>query len=82
VVGLALLDPQLRRDLGIVAAYLRDEALGVLEADECLDGIAQRGAKVQCPSSTAWPRASEARSSESEAPHASASASPLGSRHS
>ena len=32
----ALLDPQLRRNLGIVAAHLPDEALGVFAADEHL----------------------------------------------
>ena len=32
-----LLDPQLRRELGIVAAHLLDEALGVLAADEHLE---------------------------------------------
>ena len=39
---LPLLDPQLARELGIVAAHLLDEALGVLAAEEDLDGVAQR----------------------------------------
>ena len=39
---LSLLDPQLRRELGIVAAYLLDEALGVLAADERLDRVTER----------------------------------------
>ena len=39
---LALLDPQLRRHLVIVAAHLLDEPLGVLEADERLDRVAER----------------------------------------
>jgi len=33
-IQLALLDPELRRDLGIVTAHLLDEPLGVLAADE------------------------------------------------
>ena len=39
---LALLDPQLRRDLGIVAAHLLDEPLSVLAADEHLELDAER----------------------------------------
>ena len=38
----ALLDPQVARELGIVAAHHLDEALGVLAADERLDGLAER----------------------------------------
>jgi hypothetical protein len=38
----ALLDPQVARDVGIVSANLLDEALGVLATDEHLDGVAQR----------------------------------------
>jgi Domain of unknown function (DUF1918) len=41
-VQLALLDPQLRCHLGIVASNLLDEALRVLAADEGLDGVAER----------------------------------------
>ena len=33
----ALLDPDLRRDLGIVAAHLLDEPLGVLATNEHLE---------------------------------------------
>ena len=39
---LPLLDPQLRRNLGIVTAHLLDKPLGVLTADERLDCIAER----------------------------------------
>ncbi len=39
---LSLLDPQPRRDLGIVAANLLDEPLGVLAADEHLKLDAER----------------------------------------
>ena len=39
---LALLDPELRRDLRIVAAHLLDEALGVLAPDEHLELDAER----------------------------------------
>ena len=38
---LSLLDPQVLRELGIVITHLFDEALGVLAADERLDGVAQ-----------------------------------------
>jgi len=31
----ALLDPELRRDLGIVAPHLLDEPLGVLRGESC-----------------------------------------------
>jgi hypothetical protein len=31
----ALLDPELRRDLGIVARHLLDEPLGVLRGESC-----------------------------------------------
>jgi hypothetical protein len=41
---LALLDPQVARDLGIVAANLLDEALGVLATGEHLELDAERGA--------------------------------------
>jgi hypothetical protein len=34
---LPLLDPQVARELGIVAPYLLDEAFGVFAADERLD---------------------------------------------
>jgi hypothetical protein len=36
-----LFDPQVARELGIVAPYLLDEALGVLATDECFDSVAQ-----------------------------------------
>ncbi len=39
---LALLDPQVARELGIVDPNLLDEALGVLAADERVDGVAVR----------------------------------------
>ena len=39
---LPLLDPQVARELGIVAADLPDEALGVLVAEERLDGVSER----------------------------------------
>jgi hypothetical protein len=39
---LALLDPQVTREVGIVAGHLLDQALRVPAADECLDGVAQR----------------------------------------
>ena len=39
---LALLDPQVRREFGLVAPYLFDEALGVLAADEHLKLDAER----------------------------------------
>jgi hypothetical protein len=39
---LPLLNPQLRRDLGIVATHVRDEPLRVLARDEHLDRIAER----------------------------------------
>ena len=39
---LALLDPEIARELGIVAPDLGEEALGVLTADEGLDGVAER----------------------------------------
>ncbi len=41
-LDLPLLDPQVARELGIVAANLLDEALGVLAANERLDGVAER----------------------------------------
>jgi hypothetical protein len=41
-VELPLLDPQWHHKLGIIASDLVDEALGVLAADEDLDGIAQQ----------------------------------------
>ena len=39
-VKLALLDPDVDRELAIVAADLLDEALGVLAPHESLDGVA------------------------------------------
>ena len=39
---LALLDPQVARELGVVAADLLDEALGVLSADVDLERVAER----------------------------------------
>ncbi len=39
---LPFLDPQVARELGVVTANLLDEALGVLAADERLDGVAER----------------------------------------
>ena len=39
---LPLLDPELRRHLGIVASHLLDEPLGVLSADEHLEGVTER----------------------------------------
>jgi hypothetical protein len=39
---LALVDPQVRRELGIVATHLIDETLGVLAAAERLDGVTER----------------------------------------
>jgi hypothetical protein len=36
---LPLLDPQVARELGIISAYLLDEALGILAAKEGLDGV-------------------------------------------
>jgi hypothetical protein len=39
---LALLDPHLRRHLGLVAAHLLDEAFGVLASDEYLELDAER----------------------------------------
>jgi hypothetical protein len=37
-----LLDPQVARELRLVASYLLDEALGILAPDERLDGIVER----------------------------------------
>ena len=37
-----ILDPQVARELGIVAAHLLDEPLGVLAPHERLDGIPER----------------------------------------
>jgi hypothetical protein len=45
---LALLDPQVARDRRIVAAHLLDAALGVLAADERLDGITEREVEREC----------------------------------
>ncbi len=44
-----LLDPQVARDVGNIAAHVADEALCVVAADEALDGIAERvvGAGVE-----------------------------------
>ena len=39
---LALLDPQVAREVAIAAAYLLDEALGIFTSDEHLDGVAER----------------------------------------
>ncbi len=39
---LALLDPELRRDFGLVAANLLDESLGILAPDEQLERIPKR----------------------------------------
>jgi hypothetical protein len=36
---LALLDPQVAREVGIVTVYLLDGPLGVLAANERLDGV-------------------------------------------
>jgi hypothetical protein len=44
---LPLLDPQLRRELGIVAAYLLDDALGLLAPDERLDSVAERVSRAR-----------------------------------
>jgi hypothetical protein len=41
-VELPLLDPQVRRKLGIVAAHFGDEALGVFACQEPVDGFAER----------------------------------------
>jgi hypothetical protein len=41
-LGLPLLDLQVARELGIVAANRLDEPLGVLAVDERLDGVAER----------------------------------------
>ena len=48
---LALLDPQLSRHVGIVAAHLLDEPLGVLAADEVLE-LATSGKSGERASST------------------------------
>jgi hypothetical protein len=40
--ALPLLDPQVGRELGIIAANLLDEALGVFAADEHLERVARR----------------------------------------
>ena len=40
---LPLLDPKGTRELGLVAAYLLEEALCVLAADERLYGVTERG---------------------------------------
>jgi len=37
-----LLNPQVTRQLGIIASHLIDEALSVLASDERLDGVAER----------------------------------------
>jgi hypothetical protein len=39
---LPLLDPQVARKVGIVAPHLLDESLGILAADERLDGVTER----------------------------------------
>jgi hypothetical protein len=39
---LRLLDPQVARELGIIAADLLDAALDFLAADERLDGVSER----------------------------------------
>lgn len=39
---LPLLDPQVRRELRIVAAHLLDESLGVLATDERLERVPER----------------------------------------
>jgi len=39
---LPLLDPQSRRELGLVVPHLVEEPLGVLAADESLDGVTER----------------------------------------
>jgi hypothetical protein len=40
---LPLLDPQVACEFGIVAPHLLNEALGILAANERLDGVAERG---------------------------------------
>ena len=52
-VKLPLFDPELRRDLGIVAAHLFDEPLGVLASDEHLERIAEREDRREASSTTA-----------------------------
>jgi hypothetical protein len=39
---LAVLDPQVAREFGIIAAHLFDEALSVVAADEHFERIAER----------------------------------------
>ena len=63
---LALLDPQLRRDLRVVAPHLLDEVLCVLAADEHLELDAERevGLIGRPPPSEVWARST--RSSREE----------------
>jgi hypothetical protein len=51
--GYALLDPQVAREQGVVAAYLFHEALGVLAADEHLERIAGGKSGERASSTTA-----------------------------
>jgi hypothetical protein len=50
---LPLLDPQVARNLGIVAANLFDEPVGVLAADERLDRVPERKSGERASSTTA-----------------------------